>query len=76
MDYFTEHLSCLRQEIVHLESLNAQYWKRREHSPMERSTFEQWQNRLQEIKQELLTMRDSPPQPVIWWDRSRRSRGF
>ncbi len=72
MDHFSEHLTSLRQEINHLQSLNAQYWKKRQHSPVEQSAFEQWQNRLLEIKQELLTLRDYPSQPAVWWDKSRR----
>lgn len=72
MDHFAEHLTNLRQEINHLQGLNAQYRKKREHSPVEQSAFTQWQNRLQEIKQELSNLRDFPTRPAVWWDKSRR----
>jgi hypothetical protein len=75
MDYVSELVANLREEIVYLKGLNAQYQKRHEHSAVERLKYEQWQARLQQIRQELLTLREVPPEPTVWWDRSRRSRG-
>lgn len=74
MDDLSGHIANLRQEITHLQGLNAQYKKRQEHSAIEQSKYEQWQNRLREIRQELLAVREQPPAPAVWWDRSRRSR--
>lgn len=74
MDHLAEHLTNLRQEINHLQTLNAQYQKKREHTPVEQSVFEQWQNRLLEIKQELASLRDFPSRPSVWWDKSKRDR--
>ena len=74
MEQRSQHVASLRQEITYLDGLNAQYHKRQKHTAIEQFKYEQWQNRLREIRQELLTMREGPPAPSVWWDRSRRSQ--
>jgi hypothetical protein len=71
MDYISEHLTSLRQEITDLRSMNARYSARNEHNPVEDSAFAQRQTRLLKIKEELATMLNCPPSPAVWWDKSR-----
>lgn len=46
----------IRQEIRDLRELNARYWKRNEHDPIEKSAYQNRQLRLSQIKEELALM--------------------
>jgi len=69
MDSISQYINLLRQEITDLRTLNTRYSEHAEHSPVEKSAFELRQNRLSQIKQELLNMRNSPPDLSVWWDK-------
>ncbi len=73
MDYVSRHLTLLRQEITDLRNLNTRYSEHREHTPVEKLAFESRQNRLSQIKQELLTMRNRPTDLTVWWDKRPRA---
>jgi hypothetical protein len=72
MDYISEHLTSLRQEITDLRRMNARYAERSQHNPVEKTAFEVRQARLLSIKEELTTMLNCPPDPAVWWDKFRR----
>lgn len=69
MDYLTQRLSDLRQEITDLRNLNTRYSQRSEHSPIEQSAYELRTNRLQQIKKELSHMRNLPSEGAVWWEK-------
>jgi molybdenum cofactor biosynthesis enzyme MoaA len=73
MDYISRHLSLLRQEITDLRNLNAVYSEHVEHSPIEKTAFDLRQTRLSQIKQELQSMRNRPPDVAVWWDKRARA---
>ena len=52
----SERLTNIRQEISELRNLNAKYWARSEHAPVEKSAYQNRQLRLSQIKQELALM--------------------
>jgi hypothetical protein len=70
MNYLTEHLSSLRQEITNLQNMNVVYLQRSGHSPVERAASEVRGSRLLQIKQELSKMRNRPDDSVVWWAKS------
>jgi len=72
MDYFSLHLTTLRQEISDLRDLNILYLQKAEHSSVERTASDVRAIRLLQIKRELSNMRDCPPEPKVWWDRVRK----
>ena len=72
MDYLSPHLSSLRQEITDLRNINALYAQQSVHSAVEQKASEVRASRLSQIKQELLKMRDCPPEPRVWWDKVRK----
>lgn len=72
MDYFSVHLSSLRQEISDLRDLNRLYAQQGHHSPVEQAASDVRSNRLLQIKQELSNMRNCPPDPKVWWDKVRK----
>jgi hypothetical protein len=74
MDHITGHLNLLRQEINDLRNLNARYAETRGHTPVEKTAFESRQNRLSQIKQELLNMRNTPSDSAVWWDKQKSSQ--
>jgi hypothetical protein len=55
-NYISERLNTIRQEIQDLRELNARYWARSEHGPVERSAYENRRLRLSQIKDELAIM--------------------
>jgi hypothetical protein len=69
MDYLSQRLSDLRQEITDLRSLNTRYSQRTEHSPIEQSAYELRTNRLLQIKKELSGMRNLPREGAVWWEK-------
>jgi hypothetical protein len=71
MDYLSSHLASLRQEIAGLRNMNGLYAQQSEHSAVEEAASDVRANRLLQIKQELLKMRDCPPNPMVWWDKVR-----
>jgi len=71
MDYLSPHLASLRQEIADLRNINALYAQQSVHSAVEEAASDVRTNRLLQIKQELLKMRDCPPKPMVWWDKVR-----
>lgn len=71
MDYFSQRLSELRQEIATLRNTNAIYAQNREHSESEHSGYELRTNRLLQIKKELSAMQSQPREALVWWERSR-----
>lgn len=50
MTYLMEHLCSLRQEIAHLQNMNAHYSNKSEHSPLDLSALEMRTIRLLQIK--------------------------
>ena len=72
MDYLSEHLASLRQEISDLSTANQRYSQHRQHSPIEQSASDVRRSRLLEIKRELSTMMNCPPDSSVWWDRRRK----
>jgi hypothetical protein len=71
MDYISQRLSDLRQEITDLRSMNTRYSERSEHSAIDQSAYELRTNRLQQIKKELSNMRNLPKEGVVWWEKAR-----
>jgi hypothetical protein len=69
MDYLSQRLSDLRQEITDLRSLNTRYSQRTEHSPIEQSAYELRSTRLLQIKKELSNMRNLPREGAVWWEK-------
>ncbi len=69
MDYISQRLSDLRQEITDLRSMNTRYSERSEHSAIDQSAYELRTNRLQQIKKELSNMRNLPKEGVVWWEK-------
>jgi hypothetical protein len=67
MNYLSEHLSSLRQEINELRNMNVLYLQRSEHSPVERTASDVRGSRLLQIKQELTKMRNRPDDSAVWW---------
>lgn len=74
MDYLSQHLTSLRQEITELRNMNLQYSQRGEHVLVEQTASAVRENRLLQIKQELSSMMNCPPDPAVWWDKLRRAR--
>jgi hypothetical protein len=74
MDYLSPHLTSLRQEIADLRNMNTLYAQQSVHSAVEEAASGVRANRLLQIKQELLKMRDCPPKPMVWWDKVRRTK--
>jgi hypothetical protein len=56
LNYISERVTTMRQEISDLRNLNAKYWARSEHAPVEKSAYQNRQLRLSQIKQELAVM--------------------
>jgi len=73
MSYVSEHLSSLRREITDLQSRNARYSKKSEHSAVEKSDRELRTVRLQEIKYELSKMLNGADNCAVWWDTVRKT---
>jgi hypothetical protein len=71
MDYSSQHLTNLRQEITALQNMNVVYMQRGAHSPVEKTASEGRATRLLEIKQELTKMRERPNDPGVWWGKFR-----
>ena len=69
MDYISQHLTSLRQEITDLRHMNSLYSERTDHTPVERSALEVRTNRLLQIKQELSHMLNRPREAAVWWDK-------
>ena len=72
MDYLSEHLASLRQEISDLSTANQRYSEHRQHSPVEQTASDGRRSRLLEIKRELSTMMNRPRDSSVWWDRRRK----
>jgi len=68
MDYFSSHLTSLRQEISDLRDLNVRYLQQAEHTPPEQTASVR-SNRLLQIMRELSGMRNCPPDSKVWWDK-------
>ncbi len=49
----SERLASLKQELSDLRVINARYWSRSEHTPLEKSARASHQERLVQIKREL-----------------------
>jgi hypothetical protein len=71
MDYFSLHLTSLRQEISDLRDLNLLYLQQAEHRPVEQTASDVRSSRLLQIKRELSNMRDFSDRKV-WWDKVRK----
>jgi hypothetical protein len=69
MDYFSSHLTNLRQEISDLLDLNVVYLQQVEHSLSEQTASDVRSSRLSQIKRELSDMRNYPPDSKVWWDK-------
>jgi hypothetical protein len=52
-NYISERLSSLKQELSDLRVINARYWSRSTHSPLDKSARALHQERLLYIKREL-----------------------
>jgi hypothetical protein len=73
MNYSSQHLTSLRQEITDLQNMNVLYLQQGAHSPIEKTASEGRTTRLLEIKQELNKMRERPNDPGVWWGKFRAS---
>jgi hypothetical protein len=73
MDYSSQHLNNLRQEIIDLQNMNVEYLQRGAHSPVEKTASDGRASRLIQIKQELTKMRERPNGPSVWWEKFRES---
>ena len=73
MSHVSEHLSSLRREITDLQSRNARYSQKSEHSPVEKSGHELRTMRLLQIKYELSKMLNGADNCVVWWDTLRKT---
>lgn len=71
MDYLSQRLTELRQEIAALRNTNDNYSQQAEHTPIEQSGYELRSNRLLQIKKELSDMLARPRERAVWWERSR-----
>ena len=56
INYISERVTSMRQEISELRNLNTKYWARSEHAPVEKSAYQNRKLRLSQIKQELELM--------------------
>ena len=74
MDYLSQHLTSLRQEITDLRNMNVLYAQQSAHSATEQTASDVRANRLLQIKQELSKMRDCPPEHSVWWDKVRKPK--
>ena len=74
MDYLSPHVASLRQEIADLRNMNVLYAQRSVHSAVEQAASGVRASRLLQIKHELSTMRDCPPEPRVWWDKVRKPK--
>lgn len=74
MTYLMEHLCSLRQEIAHLQNMNAHYSHKSEHSPLDQSASEMRTIRLLQIKKELGNMLARPNNPKVWWENLPKTR--
>jgi len=73
MDYSSQRISNLRQEITDLQNMNVVYLQRGAHSTVEKTASEGRASRLQQIKQELTQMRGRSHEPSVWWEKFRQS---
>ena len=71
MSHVSEHLSSLRQEITDLRNRNALCSEQGGHSAIEQSALQLRNDRLLQIKRELLTMLNRSDN-AVWWDKSRK----
>ena len=71
MDLNGDRITSLRQEITDLRNMNILFSRSSEHSTIEQSASKARASRLLEIKEELSTMRNFPPQATVWWDKQR-----
>jgi hypothetical protein len=69
MDLTGDRINNLRQEITDLAHMNTVFSRSSEHSTVEQSASKARASRLLEIKEELLTMRNSPARATVWWDK-------
>ena len=74
MDYLSLHLASLRREIADLRNTNVLHAQQSVHSAVEQAASDVRASRLLQIKQELSTMRDCPPEPRVWWDKVRKPK--
>ena len=74
MDYLSQHLTSLRQEITDLRNMNVLYSQQSVHGAVEQTASDVRASRLLQIKQELSKMRDCPPKPTVWWDTVRKPK--
>ena len=58
VNYISERLAWLKQEMSDLRISNARYWSRKEHTTLDKSARALRQSRLLEIKRELADMRN------------------
>ncbi len=72
MSPIAERLTSLRQEITDLKNMNTLFAGSSEHNSVEQNASKARASRLLEIKHELSTMRDTPPQAAVWWDKRAR----
>ena len=72
MDYFSLHLTSLRQEISDLRDLNVLYLQQAQHSSVEQTASDVRSSRLLQIKRELSDMLNCRPDPKVWWDKVRK----
>ncbi len=70
MNYLSSHLASLRREITELRNMNVLYAQQSVHNAVEQTASDARASRLLQIKQELSEMRDCPPEPGVWWDKS------
>jgi len=74
MDYLSQHLTSLRQEITDLRNMNLLYAQQSAHSDIEQTASDVRASRLLQIKKELSKMRDCPHDPRVWWDKVRKPK--
>ena len=74
MAYLADHLSGLRQEIAHLQNMNAHYANKTEHSPLDDSALELRTVRLLQIKKELANLLVRPTDSKVWWEKLPKRR--
>jgi len=73
MDYTSQHVASLRQEITDLQNLHVVYLQQGSHSPVEKTASDERANRLLQIKVELTKMRERPNDPTVWWGKFRHT---
>lgn len=71
MDYISQRLTQLRQEIALLQSTNASFSRRELHTEDELAGCELRANRLSQIKKELSGMMGQRHEELVWWERRR-----